>query len=108
PGPWVIAEAVEPALEEPPAPLADGAPADADPGGGLIVAEAVGGGQDDPGAGGQGLGRGGAAGPGLQGAAVVVGDGQRVRRATDSAHGRPPFPRAYHDMHDRASLLADF
>ena len=79
-GAGFVVQAVEPRVEEPTSPLSDGAAADTDTEGGLVVAKTLGAGENDLGASGEPLGRRGAVCPGLERAPLVIGG-----RGTDVA-----------------------
>jgi hypothetical protein len=88
--PFLVSESVDPSLDEPAAPLADGLGRDAELGGNPFVVETVGAGQDDPGALGQLLGTLRSRSPGFQGLPFVVVQDQFSFTAAEW-HGEAPL-----------------
>jgi hypothetical protein len=110
-GPRFVGRPFEAILEETFAPLADGHGVDVEPGSDLLVVQALGAGQDDPGAGGEALCARRPARPGLELLPLVVGEDQGSLGATALAlgvHHIAPLGALYDKSPSESRLVSGF
>jgi hypothetical protein len=108
PGPLVVGQPVAAPRDEPRPPLAHRLCGDAELGGDVLVVQAVGAGQDDPGPLGPLLGALGSARPGLQGLSLVVGEDQFGFAAASGQGGSPFEETVPPEGPGRKTYLTDF
>src|SRR5262249_20587504 len=89
-GPGFVGQPFGTVFDEPAPPLADSDSVDAEPASDLVVIQALGGGQDDAGAGGESLSALGPAGPGFQLLSFVVTEAERSFGAAALVHRSSP------------------
>ena len=107
-GPRLVGQPLEPVGEEALPPLAHRHRIDAEPVRDVGVVQALGAGQDDPGAGGEPLRALGPGGPGLQLLSLVIAQDEWGFGSTAFVHRESPLGELYDELSDKSRFYGDF